>query len=495
MASPPSNSGAGGLQLRRPGSHNNDFYDDTENAMMTCNRSDDKYNTDNTDHTRLFAAFWAVGVLNHSAYILMLACAKDIIEGGTALVFLANIVPGLLIKSSAPYWFDAVSYETRIQGATMSMMTGYVLVAAASSRRATYSIGNTGDFEADNGGSSEPVWLLGVQLLGVALANAQCSLGEASLLAFAGRLDAGLEQEETEHNQAPKPIKKNKGPCLTCLSSGTGMAGVFGFFWKWFWVTWMGLSLSQTLILALGLGVGYWMTFRYIQTHQPPTPPKLLKVRNKGKVDEDLDGNLVVGDSSRPPTLGYVGYGTPTTSTVGGEFIELLDMHDTKPPAPQTPLQNGSDISVSEETCMIDTLATTHTILPPNDNSDSHDVVPIPEMTSAQRFQLVLSLWPYAAPLFVVYAAEYALQSGTWTAIGFPVQDRESRNHFFQFSNWIYFVGSFVSRSSGVLYTAPMWVLWLMPLLQFINLAMTTHVAANPTTSILYHPHMLYSGA
>ena len=40
-----------------------------------------------------------------------------------------------------------------------------------------------------------------------------------------------------------------------------------------------------------------------------------------------------------------------------------------------------------------------------------------------------------------------------------------------------------------------MWVLWLMPLLQFINLAMTTHVAANPTTSILYHPHMLYSGA
>jgi len=39
-------------------------------------------------------------------------------------------------------------------------------------------------------------------------------------------------------------------------------------------------------------------------------------------------------------------------------------------------------------------------------------------------------------PLFVVYAAEYALQSGTWTAIGFPVHDEQARNRFYAYSNW-----------------------------------------------------------
>jgi hypothetical protein len=34
------------------------------------------------------------------------------------------------------------------------------------------------------------------------------------------------------------------------------------------------------------------------------------------------------------------------------------------------------------------------------------------QMTMFERFRLVLSLWPYMVPLFVVYTAEYSLQSG-----------------------------------------------------------------------------------
>ena len=29
-----------------------------------------------------------------------------------------------------------------------------------------------------------------------------------------------------------------------------------------------------------------------------------------------------------------------------------------------------------------------------------------------------VALWPYMVPLLLVYFAEYAMQSGTWTAIG-----------------------------------------------------------------------------
>jgi hypothetical protein len=46
----------------------------------------------------------------------------------------------------------------------------------------------------------------------------------------------------------------------------------------------------------------------------------------------------------------------------------------------------------------------------------------------------------------LVYAAEYALQSGTWSAIGFPLDDIEARDRFFEYSNWMYQLGVFLSR-------------------------------------------------
>ena len=487
---------SGGVLLRRHRSRN-----DNDDEKLLDNKKILHEKDSHLQHRnrRLFAAFWCIGVLNHSAYILMIACAKDILEGATALVFLANIVPGLIIKTSAPYWFHAVPYGRRIQAATLTMMTGYILLASATRYRVAYiRIGTT----SSNGGQVDPpLWILCVQLLGVALANAQCSLGEASLLAYAGRLDAELDLEQVTQLQAQAeasatasglssdvssdinivaPIQKNKGPCLTCLSSGTGMAGVFGFFWKWFWCTWMGLTLSQTLTLALSLGVGYYCAFQFIERHQPPIPIELAQVRNKGDPLEDriLDG-IGTNDS-------YQSYGAPSVIEMAGD-MELKA-------SSAAPNNNDLDGSMTEATCMLNAspALTLQKLLP---TSATAGVIPVPDMTSAQRFKLVLSLWPYAVPLFLVYAAEYALQSGTWTAIGFPVQDRESRTLFYQYSNWIYFVGSFISRSSGVFYTPPMWLLWLMPILQLGNLIVTTHAAAHPTTSVLYHPFFLYTVA
>ena len=83
------------------------------------------------------------------------------------------------------------------------------------------------------------------------------------------------------------------------------------------------------------------------------------------------------------------------------------------------------------------------------------------------RVAAVLSLWIYMVPLFLVYFAEYAMQSGTWAAIGFPVTDKQARDSFYQASNWAYQGGVFVSRSSGMLFRAGRRALWAMGAVQW----------------------------
>ncbi|CAL1168978.1 unnamed protein product [Cladocopium goreaui] len=51
-------------------------------------------------------------------------------------------------------------------------------------------------------------------------------------------------------------------------------------------------------------------------------------------------------------------------------------------------------------------------------------------LTSKERFFFILSLWPYTVPLLFVYVSEYAIQSGLWAAMGFPVTDPISRRNW-----------------------------------------------------------------
>ena len=101
---------------------------------------------------KLYGSFWCLGLLNNASYVIMIAAAKNISEGGTALVFLANVLPALAIKGTAPYWFDGVPYQYRLLLATLCMCLCFILVAS----------------------SSTVSW----QLLGVAFASTQGGLGE-----------------------------------------------------------------------------------------------------------------------------------------------------------------------------------------------------------------------------------------------------------------------------------------------------------------------------
>lgn len=53
-----------------------------------------------------------------------------------------------------------------------------------------------------------------------------------------------------------------------------------------------------------------------------------------------------------------------------------------------------------------------------------------------------------------------------WSAIGFPVHKSSAREKFYEYANWSYQLGVFVSRSSGSLVHPSMRVLWQLPLYQ-----------------------------
>jgi battenin len=92
-------------------------------------------------------------------------------------------------------------------------------------------------------------------------------------------------------------------------------------------------------------------------------------------------------------------------------------------------------------------------------------------LTMRQRLHHTAALWPYMVPLFAVYFAEYAMQAGTWTAIGFPVTSEEARRRFYLAANSCYQAGVFISRSSGLLFQAGRGALWAMPGAQCLLLA------------------------
>mmetsp|Transcript_13625 Transcript_13625/g.31938 ORF Transcript_13625/g.31938 Transcript_13625/m.31938 type:complete len:700 (+) Transcript_13625:433-2532(+) len=438
--------------------------------------------------------FWIAGVINNVGYVIMIAAAKAISEDAVGLVFLANILPAMVVKASAPYWFEKVPYDTRLLVATTLMVASFVTVAASSSGS-----------DSSHPRSSALFW----QLTGVACASAQGGLGEASLLALAGKIDgesAALDDAllaagsdgPSSHRPGEKATTSGKGTCLNGFSSGTGFAGVFGFFWKWFFNNWLGLSLSVTLWLATILAVGYLASFhavKHLRQQQEQILETVVSRTRRREEEEDRSGGG--RDRSR--------YRDDSSGSVQDSRTDLVSHRSEASRYGAEEEDDDDDGGDGKE----DRGLVSNALSPYENSADSVSPISSPgvqeisSMSGPERFRLVLSLWPYMVPLFTVYVAEYTLQSGTWSAIGFPVTSKESRDEFYQYSNWTYQVGVFISRSSGTFVVAPMSLLWAMPFLQCANVWIYWAVAANQTadatttatTSFWSSPWFLYPTA
>jgi battenin len=210
---------------------------------------------------------------------------------------------------------------------------------------------------------------------------------------------------------------------LTCWGSGTGCAGIFGYAWVVCFTIFFKLSFTTTLLSALVLPVAYIANFALVLR------PKALKRDEVGgsklsDEDENMKSSLL---------------------SQNGETINPIYNSDIK--NSNNSKNNNSNV---------------------NNNSSTEDAMAA--MTLQDKVRNTIALWPFMVPLFVVYFSEYAMQSGVWSAIGFPLDSQSARNAFYVYGNWTYQVGVFVSRSSGMFWKADMRALWTMPTLQFLLL-------------------------
>jgi len=112
------------------------------------------------------------------------------------------------------------------------------------------------------------------------------------------------------------------------------------------------------------------------------------------------------------------------------------------------------------------------------------------ELTWKQRMYTTCTLWPYMLPLFLVYFAEYCMQTGPWSVIGFPVINSMARRTFYTHAGFAYQAGVFLSRSSGTLFQANRAMLFAMAIAQIALLGFFWCVAA---FQFWYNQYLLFA--
>jgi len=447
--------------------HQNEEDEDELASLAQQKSSHDPHDTSSASlptSTSSILFFGLAGLLNNAPYVIMLACAKSISEGGVAAVYIANIIPGLVVKLTAPYWFDHVSYQVRLQAAAVCMAVAFSVTATFTSEQTTSS----------SSSARSSFWVLAGELSGVALVSLQCGLGEASLLALAGKWD-----RQRRERDASAHTHHAKGQSLTAFSSGTGLAGPLGYLWKICLTEWLGWSVTFTLFTAaLLLSLSYGFVCH-----------KLARDTTDTSTDND-DDYIMNADGDGI----FISKSGTDVEDEGQELVPYHHRHQcTNNTARQTERQEEDNTApenneiTNEASSFVDEI--------PNDAAAGIPPQRIEDLSFAERFQLIRTMcWPYMVPLFLVYAAEYACQAGAWTAIGFPVTSEAARSAFYEQSNWLYQAGVFLSRSSGTLFTVNMAGLWIMPGLQLLNLILFSTTAATGAASVqglLYHRSIL----
>jgi hypothetical protein len=197
------------------------------------------------------------------------------------------------------------------------------------------------------------------------------------------------EIDETKSgNTVVAPIKQGitQIACITAYSSGAGLAGVVGYGYKAILAGHFGWGLSATVWSAIDFALAY----------------SLIYLNGLHSLEESMQQQQLEVCASEFITF-VIEYGISNSNPIHNRrHSHALEMTSTDILHPDTTQQVRKEFSIS----------------------------------AFERFKLVLSLWPYSIPLFTVYAAEYTIQAGVWSSIGFPVTSATARAQFYQYSNW-----------------------------------------------------------
>ncbi|KAL9972491.1 hypothetical protein ACROYT_G018803 [Oculina patagonica] len=203
--------------------------------------------------TRNLVGFWLLGLCNNFGYVVMLSAAHDILgeknsnpehqksdnssllldtagssnssDGlecnplSTGTVLLADILPTLIIKVTAPFYMKRIPYSIRMALCVLFAFASFFIVAL-----------------------SHVLWL---SLLGVVFASISSGFGEITLLSYSAHFDKDV---------------------VSTWSSGTGGAGVFGAL-SYAGFTSAGVSPRNTVlimnVIPFTFGVSYWFILEH----------------------------------------------------------------------------------------------------------------------------------------------------------------------------------------------------------------------------------------
>eukprot|EP00457_Paulinella_chromatophora_P005940 gb/GEZN01005958.1/.p1 GENE.gb/GEZN01005958.1/~~gb/GEZN01005958.1/.p1 ORF type:complete len:529 (-),score=69.39 gb/GEZN01005958.1/:35-1621(-) len=385
---------------------------------------------------RTIAAFWLLGLLNNASYVIMAAGAKHILDGGVAVIYMVDIFPGLCVKGSATFWFDRVSYGCRLSVASILMALSFLLVS--NSRTTAF------------------------QLVGVACASLQSSLGEASILALSSRYPGA-------------------GP-LTAWSSGTGFAGIFGYAWVVVLNIWWGLDFSLVLYIALCLPVLYYVVYLWMLPDLSDLPPAVPTADSFYQEfpplfteKEDEDRKEAVFQHLLLPREAFSGDSLPREAFDASRPrpISMETSDNTQDAYRLRQSSQSSQNRASEEQRNREREKMLYQQMQRERRASremSNASTVVVDLNMWERLQFAGSLWRITGALFMVYWAEYAMQSGVFAAIGFPVGSEDARKKFYVYSNWSYQCGVFCSRSSGTLWSPSQCTMWKLSGLQAVIL-------------------------
>ncbi len=266
-----------------------------------------------------------------------------------------------------------------------------------------------------------------LELLGVSFMSFQCSLGEASLLALAGKFDGSLlprlsstsvssssmdsysavdndnnirfeshedideglfaheeEEHNNNHNEQPSSsatlMKTEQQPrkCITAFASGTGLAGIVGYAYKSLLAELFGWGLSYIVWSAILFAIVYYRIYC--------TGLYEMDIR----LEEAVSRNRLEGERCASSLAEADGVEELNDGTI--EQRSSLEMAMQPQDGEE---ENGSSTLLSQYSAASTTTAT---------ESVHH-------MTAWERFKTVCSLWPYMIPLFFVYMTEYMMVS------------------------------------------------------------------------------------
>ncbi|ODV68637.1 batten's disease protein Cln3 [Hyphopichia burtonii NRRL Y-1933] len=196
--------------------------------------------------TRLiFISFFIFGLLNNILYVVILSAAIDLVGSSTpkAIVLLADIIPSLMIKVSAPFFIHKIAYQVRVWGLVLLSTVGMLII------------------------SFSPQASISAKILGICMASLASGMGEVSFLQL-----THFYQE-----------KYSIGGFL----SGTGGAGLMGSFIYLIFTNVIGLKIWISLLIFSLLPFGFVISFYLIL----PTPTLTDELISYQQLNDEQDSN------------------------------------------------------------------------------------------------------------------------------------------------------------------------------------------------------------